>query len=200
MNRRLLLKTINYLKETKKSVFTLEVSSREKIYKLVISKESVDIQIIDKATSINELSLVNCDPESVLLSEEYKILSLTESVYTVRNELYTSTYYNCIDYIQVYLPLFRVLGDQVVCLVKTPSGKLEKMFYINGRVFMFRKFDEILELDQTDLRRMLGSCRVIDYEKLGRKYSYSSVFSSAEQFCKRNGLKLEVKKFGVTCS
>ena len=200
MNRRLLLKTINYLRETKKAIFLLEVSTREKIYKLTVSKDSVDIQVVDKATSINELSLVNCEPEVILSAEEYKILSITENIYTLRNELYSSSYYNCIDYTQVYLPLFRVLGDQVVCIVRNPSGKLEKMFYINGRVFMFKKLDEVLELDQTGLRKMLSSCKVVDYEKLGRKYSYSAVFSSAEQYCKKNNLKLEVNKFGVSCS
>lgn len=199
MNKRLLLKTINYLRETKKATFIIEVSNREKVYKLTINKDSVNIQIIDKATSINELSLVNCDPEVILAGEEFKILSITENIYTLRNELYSSTYYNCIDYTQVYLPLFRVLGDQVVCLVRNPNGKLEKMFYINGRVFMFNRMDDVLQLDQTGLRKILGSCKIVDYEKLGRKYSYSTVFSSAEQYCKKHGLKLEVNKFGVSC-
>lgn len=199
MNRRLLIKFLNSFRETKKACFIVELYNREKSFKFHVTRESVRVQVYDRATGINELDLVNCEIESILPPGDYKIKCITEKVFTVRNELYSSFYYNCLDYTQVYLPLFRVLGDQVVFLVKTFSGKLEKAFFINGRVFLISKTDDTLEVDQTNLRNLFNNAVILDYERLGRKYNYSTVFSVAENYAKKNGLKISVKKFGFSC-
>lgn len=199
MSKSLIIKIVNSLKETKKAVFTLEVFTRNKDYKFKIKSDSIAVQVFDKKTEVNELDLVNCELESVLPDGVYKIKSIKEEIFTLRNELYTSTYFNCLDNAQVFLPIFRVLGDQVVFIYKSPNGKLEKAFFINGRAFAFSRCDELLELNQTDLKKLLNNTTVINFEKLGRKYSYGSVFSIAEDYAKKNELTLSVKKFGYSC-
>lgn len=198
MNRNLLIKYITCLQETKKAVFSVNVVSREKELKFKITKESMKLQLIDRATSINELDLFVTDLESVLADVDYKVVSITESVYTLRNELYSSSFYNCIDYTQVYLPLFRILGDQVVFLAKSNTGKLEKMFFINGRVFTFSEVEDSFEVNQTDLRKV-SNYTIVNFEKLGRRYSYNTVFKLAEDYSNKKGLRMSVKKFGMSC-
>lgn len=199
MNRNLLIKILTYLKDTKKAVFIVEVVNRDKQFNFKVTRDSIGVQVLDRETGINELDLVSDELENVLPIGEFKIKSITEKVYTLKNELYSSFFYNCLDSTQVYLPLFRVLRDQVVCLVKNPSGKLEKLFFINGRVFMINRTEEYLEINQTDLRKMFMTYSIVDFEPLARKYSYSSLFALAESYAKENNLKMSVKKFGVTC-
>lgn len=199
MHKSLIIKIINSLNETKKAVFTLEVQSRDKNYKFKIDSNSISVSVFDRKTNINELHLVDCDLEDVLSDTTYKVKSITEDIYTVRRELYSSVFFNCLDNSQIFLPIFRVLGDQVVFLYKPNNGKLEKAFFVNGRAFTFNVNDGVLELNQADLRRLLNNATVINFERLGRKYSYSSLFTLAEDYAKNNNLALSVKKFGYSC-
>lgn len=199
MHKSLIIKIINSLNETKKAVFTLDVQSRDKNYKFKIDSNSISVSVFDRKTNINELHLVDCDLEDILADTTYKVKSITEDIYTVRKELYSSIFFNCLDNSQIFLPIFRVLGDQVVFLYKPNNGKLEKAFFVNGRSFTFNVNDGVLELNQADLRRLLNNSTVINFERLGRKYSYSSFFTLAEDYAKNNNLALSVKKFGYSC-
>lgn len=199
MHKFLIIKIINSLKETRKAVFTLKVFTREKDFTFKIESNNIAVQISDRETGINELDLVNCNLDDVLPDSQFKIKSITEEVFTLRKELYSSSFYNCLDNSQVFLPIFRVLGDQVVFIYKSPSGKLEKAFFINGRAFSFSKFDDVLEINQTDLKKLLNNCTMINFERLGRKYSYGSVFSLSEEYVRNHNMKLSVKKFGLSC-
>ena len=73
------------------------------------------------------------------------------------------------------------------------------MFFINGRVFIINKLDNVIEIDQTDLRKLFNTHTILNFERLGRKYSYGSLFTIAENYAKENGLKISVKKYGMSC-
>ena len=199
MRKDLLIKIIRTFKETTKAIFLVEVFNRDKHYKFRINKDCIQLQVDDKFTGINELDLMNPDLESVLPNTDFRIKCITEEMYTLRNELYRSSYYNCLDDTQVYLPLFRVLGDQVVCLIKNNTGKLLKMFFINGRAFIINKIEDTLHIEQTDLRKVFVNSEIVSFERLNRRYNYASVYSTAESYAKENGLKVAVKKLGMSC-
>lgn len=197
MNSYSLTRIIKSLREGKKGHFKVICQTKTREYEFNIFNK---VELIVK--DLNDLSSSVLkeyrDDSFNIPDEDYTIKSITETIYTNRNEKYSETTLYCLDSVQIYLPVFRVLGEQVVFLLKYRGG-IKRMFFVNGRVFYCDETEDEINVHQTDLRRVFDSFNgeIILFDRLPKKYSYGSINNYFSNYAEKKGKTYNVIKKGV---
>lgn len=200
MSRLMIYSILKTLKSARKADFILECSCGSRRYVFTIARNSnIQLEITEDSTGLVLLKEYSSVDKIVLPDEEYTITKIVETIRTQINTKYQETCHYCIDNVQRILPIFRVLSEQVVFLLKTDHGIL-KCYFISGKVFYVTIEDDVYTLVQTDLRRLFSSftnSKIVAFEKLPIKYNYNSVLKQCATHCEERNLKWELLRNGV---
>lgn len=188
------------LGEARKGKFELKCKLENNDYTFVIDRDTgITVTIHNNVTDVS-VTTTYPDAESVeMVKGNYKIEYIKEIILTPSKRIYSETTNYCLELIQVYLPVFRVLGEQVVFLMKYKGG-VKQMYFINGRVFYTDSSDTCLTLHQTDLRKVFNSfpnAEILYFERLPDRYSYKNIFNECHSSAIAQGKTWEVVKNGV---
>lgn len=200
MNKYLLTRILAVCLSSKKAKFEVRCSTTEYFY-IFTTKDGV-IEVEAGNLSDNR-SIVSTSHDSVstlsLPDIKYNVDSITETVYTYSGQPYTITAYNCLDDVNIYLPIFRVLEEQVVFIAQTPSGNFLNIYFVNGRAFYMSEDEDTVYGVQTSIRKLFGreKMKLVLFDKLPRKQTYRSLIASMEVYAKKNNKKFSMVKNGV---
>ena len=199
MNRYSLTRIIKCLMEGRKGHFTVVCTTRDRRYEFNIFNK-VELCIIDLKDDSSSVIMEFKDDCINIPEDEYDIKIIKETIYRNRNQIYTETTYHCLEPIQIYLPVFRVLGEQIVFLLKT-GDSIKKMFFVNGRVFYCEEDEESITMQQSDLRKILSyGSEVLFFDRLPKKYSYGSINNLFNNYAIRKNKIFNIVKKGVVVS
>lgn len=195
-----LIRLLTSLCEARKGVFNVTCKLGSVTYHFCVDRyNSISVTITNEETGDQVLSSYET-PELIRIpSGKYKIISIQETVYTQSKRVYSDMTYHCTELIQIYLPVFRVLGEQVVFMLGTKNG-VKKMYFINGKVFYTDVDDNSITLHQTDLRKVLNdfpNSEILHFERLPDRYSYSSIHDECRQKSIKEGKSWNLVKKGV---
>lgn len=187
-------------KNARKANFEVKCLKGNQEYEFKISRNSnttLTITDLDKGVS---MTTTYDEIDNIFLpNDDYKVTLVKEIILTPHNTVYSEKIEYCVDQVQVYLPVFRVLGEQVVFLLKTKEG-LKQMYFINGKVFYVIVSDDSFTLYQTDLRRLFNTfaeSEIIMFDKLPQKYTYNMFIKENHQKSKDMGFLWYHVKNGV---
>lgn len=198
MNRYSLKSILVALNSGRKGKFTVHCSHESRDYIFYIDKNVTLVQQDSK--DFIDMSRLFPNAEEVKIPDHnYKLESIKETILTPSNKIYTETCYYCHDLVQVYLPVFRVYGEQVVFILKYSTG-FKKMYFINGRVFYTEVNSDSITLYQSDLRQIFNSfpnSEISFFERLPKRYSYNTISRACSEKADALGLRFISSKKGV---
>ena len=200
LDRYRLIRLLVSLGEARKAVFDVVCKLGSNKYSFHVDRfNSITVTITNEETEAQVVSTYEFADNINIPEGKYKVLTITESIYTTSKRLYTQTIHYCIELVQIYLPVFRVLGEQVVFLLKHKDG-IKKMYFINGRVFYTEVDDECITLHQTDLRKVFNdfpNSEIKYFEKLPDRYSYNLIIEECRQKSVKESKEWKFVKKGV---
>lgn len=200
LNRYRLLRLLFSLSEARKAVFDVTCQLGPNVYTFTLDRtHGITVNIKNEETDAQVISVYDSVDKINIPDGNYKIIKLVESIYTPSKRLYSQNINYCIEPIQIYLPVFRVLGEQVVFLLKHRDG-IKKMYFINGRVFYTDVTKDSMTLYQTDLRKIFSdfpNSEILLFERLSDRYSYSNIFEECKRMCVNKGKTWNFVKKGV---
>lgn len=195
-----LIRLLVSLGEARKAVFDVVCKLGANKFEFKVDKfNSITVTITNEETEAQVVSTYEFADNIKIPDGRYKVISITESIYTPSQRLYARSSHYCIELVQIYLPVFRVLGEQVVFLLKYKDG-IKKMYFINGRVFYTEVDDESISLHQTDLRKVFNdfpNSEILHFERLPDRYSYNNIYDECKQKSVREGKQWNFIKKGV---
>lgn len=195
-----LIRLITSLCEARKGVFEITCRLSGVTYNFCIDRyNSISVTITNEENGAQVVSSYETPELIKIPSGKYKVLTIKETILTQSRKVYSETKINCTELIQIYLPVFRVLGEQVVFILGTKNG-IKKMYFINGRVFYTDVDENSITLHQTDLRKVLNdfpNSEILHFERLPERYSYSNIHEECRQKSVKEGKSWNLVKKGV---
>lgn len=200
MDRFMVKSIVKVLNDARKANFKFICSDGKVDYAFDLQRgRDIDLTIINKEDKM-EVSSSYTDVSSIFIPDKnYKAEYIEESILTPSNTDYQKTKIYCRDMVQVFLPIFRLLNEQVVFLLKTDVG-MKQMYFIHGKVIFEEAFDGYLNLYQTDLRKIFNTYQnseIVMFDKLPTRINFKTIASACEERARFLGLKYRQEKYGI---
>lgn len=201
MNRFMIKNIIKALRAGRKCKFKLVCTDGEIDYIFNVERDNdVYVTLINSKSNM-EVSYSFSDVDLLPLPDKkFTITYMEESILTPTNDNYQVTKFYCKDLVQIFLPVFRILNEQVVFLLKTSTG-LKQMYFIHGRVVFAEVFEGCLTLYQTDLRKIFNefqNAEIVMFSRLLSRTSFKDIAVNCEERAKSLGLNYRQEKNGIT--
>lgn len=201
MDKFLIKSFLKSLRSARKANFKFVCSTINYRYKFDIKRDSgIAMTIEDLINKFEVTSVYQTVDEIFLYDGEYKVEFIEETILTPSNTNYQQTKIYCKEDVQVFLPIFRLLNEQVVFVLKTPKG-YKQMYFINGKVLFEDIFDGYLTLYMTDLRKVFSifpNAEIVMFDRLPTRTSFKSITLASEEKAKSLDLKYRQERNNLT--